>query len=479
MSSFQDNLKKIRKDNNLSQEQLAEDLGVSRQAISKWESGVAYPEMDKIISLCDKFDINIDDLLHSDIREVKGEEITKKNIKRHIDSFLNFITDTINLIINMDFRSKMKCLIEQVIICAVLAFITMIVGDVLENIVYNILSYIPDKPQTIIINILSSIYLIFMTITSICIVIYIFKTRYLDYYVKVKKEPKESDKEEPITFKKTDDKIIIRDPKHSEYSFVNVLFKILVFGIKAFFTFILFFLCGLLIALTASLIISFLIIKSGLLFIGILLSIVSSIVITSVIILFLFNFIFNRKSNKKIMILTFIVSLIIFGCGVGTIFTASLDYDVVVGSKNEASKTDIYKLDMNNNLFIDNKDYIYIEKNIDNIEIEYTIDKECDINYYDENNGVYLYANCSNPSKIIKQIIKGVNNKKITIINDQVSDLKVYASKKNIEKMKTNYKNHIEKIEKERNQYEMYENIISEKDKEIENLQERLYKYEQ
>ena len=66
------------------------------------------------------------------------------------------------------------------------------------------------------------------------------------------------------------------------------------------------------------------------------------------------------------MILTFIVSLIIFGCGVGTIFTASLDYDVVVGSKSEASKTDIYKLDMSNNLFIHNKDLEYIEKDIDN-----------------------------------------------------------------------------------------------------------------
>ena len=42
------NLKNIRKENNLSQEQLAEKLGVSRQAVSKWESGQSYPEMDKV-----------------------------------------------------------------------------------------------------------------------------------------------------------------------------------------------------------------------------------------------------------------------------------------------------------------------------------------------------------------------------------------------------------------------------------------------
>ena len=50
-NQFSENLRKIRKENNLSQEQLADELGVSRQAISKWESGAAYPEMEKIIAL--------------------------------------------------------------------------------------------------------------------------------------------------------------------------------------------------------------------------------------------------------------------------------------------------------------------------------------------------------------------------------------------------------------------------------------------
>ena len=63
MNNLSENLKKIRKDNHLSQEQLADDLGVSRQAISKWESGVAYPEMEKIVQICQKFELNIDDLL--------------------------------------------------------------------------------------------------------------------------------------------------------------------------------------------------------------------------------------------------------------------------------------------------------------------------------------------------------------------------------------------------------------------------------
>ena len=104
-NNFSDNLKKIRKDNNLSQEQLAEELGVSRQAISKWESGSSYPEMDKIIQICNKFNLNIDDLLNKDITEIKGEEKVKNYINQYVDDFLNFITDTINLFSNMSFNS--------------------------------------------------------------------------------------------------------------------------------------------------------------------------------------------------------------------------------------------------------------------------------------------------------------------------------------------------------------------------------------
>ena len=66
--NLSDNLKKIRKDNNLSQEQLAEKLGVSRQSVSKWESGLAYPEMDKVLQICQLFNLNVDELLNIDFK---------------------------------------------------------------------------------------------------------------------------------------------------------------------------------------------------------------------------------------------------------------------------------------------------------------------------------------------------------------------------------------------------------------------------
>jgi transcriptional regulator with XRE-family HTH domain len=53
----------LRKQNNLSQEQLAEKLGVSRQAVSKWEAGQATPDIDKIINISELFGVSTDYLL--------------------------------------------------------------------------------------------------------------------------------------------------------------------------------------------------------------------------------------------------------------------------------------------------------------------------------------------------------------------------------------------------------------------------------
>ena len=65
--NFNTNLQNLRKIHNLSQEQLAEKLDVSRQAVSKWENGTSYPEMDKLLILCDIFSLNMDELVKGNI----------------------------------------------------------------------------------------------------------------------------------------------------------------------------------------------------------------------------------------------------------------------------------------------------------------------------------------------------------------------------------------------------------------------------
>ena len=61
--AFSEKLRSLRKKSGLSQEQLAEHLNVSRQAVSKWESGISTPESDKLIAIGEYFGVSIDYLL--------------------------------------------------------------------------------------------------------------------------------------------------------------------------------------------------------------------------------------------------------------------------------------------------------------------------------------------------------------------------------------------------------------------------------
>ena len=61
--SFADILQAERRKNGLTQEGLAEALGVSRQAVSKWEQGEGWPEVEKLLALADKFGVSLDYLM--------------------------------------------------------------------------------------------------------------------------------------------------------------------------------------------------------------------------------------------------------------------------------------------------------------------------------------------------------------------------------------------------------------------------------
>lgn len=66
--SFGQNLQFLRKmHRGMTQEQLAERLGVSRQTISKWEMDTAFPEMEKAVALCGLFSCSLDELLRQDM----------------------------------------------------------------------------------------------------------------------------------------------------------------------------------------------------------------------------------------------------------------------------------------------------------------------------------------------------------------------------------------------------------------------------
>lgn len=72
--AFSDNLQFLRTRQGLTQEQLAEQMEVSRQSVSKWESGVSYPEMETLLKLCELFRMDMDTLLRGDAAQALAED---------------------------------------------------------------------------------------------------------------------------------------------------------------------------------------------------------------------------------------------------------------------------------------------------------------------------------------------------------------------------------------------------------------------
>jgi len=79
--SFADNLKSLRKERHISQEELAEIMEVSRQAVSKWEQGSGYPEMEKLLMLSKELNVSLDYLM-------LGEGESTENKKKLLDNII-------------------------------------------------------------------------------------------------------------------------------------------------------------------------------------------------------------------------------------------------------------------------------------------------------------------------------------------------------------------------------------------------------
>ena len=435
--NLKENLKRIRKENNLSQEQLADKLNVSRQSVSKWESGTSYPEMDKMIQLCRMFDLNIDELLNQDIKKVREEKNSKIDINKYIDSFLHFVSKSYDMLNSMTKTQVLRCILEQLFFMLVFYCLSMVVVGVVEGLFGNILDVfnyhnILRKVFDLIIIFLKTGFLIL----DFILVIYVYKIRYLDYYEKdeiknekIKKEEKEEKEEMKNEVKNKSEKIervIIRDPKHSEYRFISGLLRLLTLFIKCVIALMLLFAVFVLLTLLVFLVLSFMFVKAGLLFIGGFIVLISSIIILLVFISSLYCFVINRKYNYRFMERTLLVSIITLGLGFGLSFLSITNFEF----KNDKVEEEII-IPMNENLSLG---YVnYEEENRSDLRVVSTHSKyfklkcDSDINW--------LYNDYINEDRFdeFRNIVKDINNKKI--IDYGTNYITIYASKENIDKL--------------------------------------------
>lgn len=76
-------LKKLREKNRLTQDELAEKLGVTRQAISKWENDRTYPDIENIKCLSELYGVTVENIVYAENKE-KAEVVQKKSDENHI-----------------------------------------------------------------------------------------------------------------------------------------------------------------------------------------------------------------------------------------------------------------------------------------------------------------------------------------------------------------------------------------------------------
>ena len=79
---FSDNLVQLRKLNDMTQEELAEAVGVTRQAIAKWEAGDSVPDLERSKAIADAFGVSLDDLANYDPEDNMGMGVAPKG--KHI-----------------------------------------------------------------------------------------------------------------------------------------------------------------------------------------------------------------------------------------------------------------------------------------------------------------------------------------------------------------------------------------------------------
>ncbi len=423
--NFASNLQKLRKRENMSQEALAEKLDVTRQSVSKWESGASYPEMDKLISICKIFNVDMDTLVNGDVLdEKKQDKETTINTKDLLDKFNTLMKKIVCLFESMSFKEIIEFLVT-VFLLIIIILIGTIPKDIIENLIgdgllYDI-AYVGPTLDTIFCLIVDILYSVF----AIVVFIYVLKIKYLDR-IKIKEETSKEivvkEKEKRV---EEVGEVIIKDNTGSN-SLTRTLAKIIIYIIKFFVVLFLFAPLICIVVLAVMLGFEVLFVFKGLPLIGILLWTIAGLIITSLCFEVPLNFVINHKNNYKRVMLTLLISLIIIIIG-SIIFAFEFFSITYVDSlpKDVKTKEITETLPMTS----DFKTIGYYHNDIDYVVDDTLTDEiEVDVTYYDYliNNNIEIEVH-NNNLLVYKESPNEVSFKDILdIISNDIKDGKIY-----------------------------------------------------
>ncbi len=504
--SFSEKLQQLRKANKMSQEQLADMLDVTRQSVSKWESGTTYPEMDKLIALCKIFKCSLDDLTNDEISEINVEKKEEPVINGIVGNIAEIINKSIKMIKAMS-AGQLIGLIFTMSVIGVLLLLLRIPFSYLEKSFYNLMITLGNNKfagfSTGLFNMVLDIIYFALYILAF---VYIYKVAYLDRYEFVKSSPATPLENEEVVETKEEIKEETRKVKEvkiieKEVQTPNPVFKFLgsvalwcIRGLVAFicipFILTLFFLFfGEAVVLKLAF--------DGVFFLSIFMALLFAIVLNIWYLETCIIFIFNRKYSFKRIFWTFIIGVCGLGCSLGFTALELTDITFVNETPKFIEKSTVTEsFDMRNDLSLDiwafySPDVKYVvNENIDK-KVEVSVD------FYDNYSNIkivdnlteigfnrYYYSNFSFFDKNFWNEFKE-NLKNRTIYNYEKMNevvITVRASSNNIETIKANTK----KKADERNRYvysdcsayvyeiNQNETEIDELNREIESLKDKV-----
>ena len=490
---FSEKLQKLRKENNLSQEGLADKLDVSRQSVSKWESGQTYPEMDKLLTMCKLFNITLDDLTNDEINFSEVKPKNKNTFDNLVDDVMYITDKSFSMFSNMNSKERGKCISELIILFVVLLFFKLPFEYIMNlgNKVIYVLptgSYLLSSLWSFIINI---VYLILFIFTFL----YIYKTYFLDKYKEKDTDKENEDKqlseakvEENNNIIKEEVKKEVKEKKYHIHSFGSTLYEILgsiiSFCFKGFLVltsipFIISF-----IALFIALIMLIILLLKGVIYFGFILCGIAAIILNWFLLKLIATFIFSYKPKFKFMFATFIIGLSLMGTGIGLSVYEIASTDIIYETPKTTFEyvTKTFEYDPNLNIVIDYyyRHAKYVEDETKNDTIEVQISYYKDLNYIEDyETNINGYTNIEywieerHQKKVIDLIINNLKEKKIYDYSKLYNpEIIIISSKSNIEKLKKNtIEFHKENTQLKYNyELEKYENEINDLTENVNNL---------
>ena len=506
---FSEKLQLLRKEKGYSQEQLADLLEVSRQSVSKWESGTTYPEMDKLLAICKIFNITLDDLTNDEVTKNDIQEKKKNNFSNLVYTLLDMIDKSANMFKSMNSKERRNCIGNLLLVTAIL-LLFKIPFNYLDSLIHNLFSNPSFKIgmgfYEIFSFIISVIYLIFFVV----VLVYFYKTRYLDKYdgtiiPEVKEKENEEVQQEVEEVKDTEE--VKKEKKQKNFILFDILGAIFNFCIKFILVFVIIGLSCAFIAFVFSFVVSIILTLKGLSIIGLVIILLALVLGCGLFLDLGITWLFSNKIKFKRILITFLVSLILVGAGTAIFAYEVSLYTYIDGvSARLEKKTETKTVDMTEDFLIYNPDGIITYKENNELKDKVNINASYYANFtypdfnflnYDNNNSdfndysdfyPYVYHNyyyvsyatgIGMPKKIFDLVVTDLKEHKLYNYDNLFDiDIEVETSKENIEKIQNNIQKEMAEFEKRQAEIDRYYSRADELERENERLEQKIDEYE-